>query len=209
MLLEALSSLALATVISFAGSVQLGPVNFGTLHTALHKDKKSAIRFGFGGSLPELLYCGLAVAGAGWLGRFEQWQEILQYCTVVVLFVFGVYLWFQKSHSPEGQSSIQTSKGNELLVGATFGLLNPQLFPFWLVVITNLKSYGLITSTHVVVQVGFVVGAALGAFLLQLLVAEVTSRKREFIYMRLTRNYNKVLGAIIVGIAILQLLINL
>lgn len=206
MLWAVFSSLLLATAISFAGSVQLGPVNFGTIHTALNKDKQSAIRFGFGGSLPELLYCGLAFASANLLDQLEGFQNTLKYLTIGVLLVFGAYLIFQKSGSGMHH---QMKKGNELWLGATFGLLNPQLYPFWLFVITNLKTNQILTSGHWLVESAFVLGASLGAFLLQYLVAEFTSRKREFIYMRLTKNYNKVLGTVIIGIALIQLLLNL
>jgi len=206
MLWAVFSSLLLATAISFAGSVQLGPVNFGTIHTALNKDKQSAIRFGFGGSLPELLYCGLAFASANLLGRFEGFQDTLKYLTIGILLVFGTYLIFQKSSTT---SKRRFRKGNELWLGFTFGLLNPQLYPFWLFVITNLKTNNILVPNHWMVEVAFVLGTALGAFLLQYLVAEFTSRKREFIYMRLTKNYNKVLGAIVIGIALIQLLLNL
>ncbi|HEY9116592.1 MAG TPA: LysE family transporter [Roseivirga sp.] len=207
MLWEVFSSLLLATAISFAGSVQLGPVNFGTIHTALTKDKKSALRFGFGGSLPELLYCSLAFASANLLDRFEGFQETLKYLTIGVLLIFGTYLMFQKGTSTSSKHDLK--KGNELWVGATFGLLNPQLYPFWLFVITNLKTNQILTSSHWLVELAFVIGAALGAFLLQYLVAEFTSKKREFIYMRLTKNYNQVLGGIIIGIAMIQLVFNL
>ena len=207
MLWMVFSSLLLATLISFAGSVQLGPVNFGTIHTALNKNKKSAIRFGFGGSLPELLYCGLAFASANLLDQFEGFQNTLKYLTIGVLLIFGTFLIFQKSSSTN--SKLNMKSGNEVWLGLTFGLLNPQLYPFWLFVITNLKTNQLVTSDHWLVQSAFVFGAALGAFLLQYLVAEFTSRKREFIYMRLTKNYNQILGAIIIAIALIQLLMNL
>lgn len=206
MLWAVFSSLLLATAISFAGSVQLGPVNFGTIHTALNKNKQSAIRFGFGGSLPELLYCGLAFASANLLDRFEGFQDTLKYLTIGILLVFGTFLILQKSST---DSKHKIKSGNELWLGVTFGLLNPQLYPFWLFVITNLKTNNILTSNHWMVELAFVLGAALGAFLLQYLVAEFTSRKREFIYMRLTKNYNKVLGAVIIGIALIQLILNL
>ena len=207
MLWAVFSSLLLASAISFAGSVQLGPVNFGTIHTALNKDKKSALQFGFGGSLPELLYCGLAFASANLLDQLQGFQNTLKYLTIGILLIFGTYLIFQKSSS--SASKQKYSSGNELWLGATFGLLNPQLYPFWLFVITNLKTNGIISSEHWLVQSAFVIGAALGAFLLQYLVAEFTSRKKEFIYMRLTKNYNRLLGVVIIGIALIQLVINL
>ncbi|NVJ46328.1 MAG: LysE family transporter [Cytophagia bacterium] len=207
MLWAVFSSLLLATAISFAGSVQLGPVNFGTIHTALNKDKKAAILFGFGGSLPELIYCGLAFASANLLNELQGFQEALKYLTIGVLLVFGTYLFFLKSSSQESRHGMK--KGNEVWVGATFGLLNPQLYPFWLFVITNLKTNEILTSDHWLVQSAFVVGSAFGAFLLQYLVAEFTTRKKEFIYMKLTKSYNKVLGSVIIAVALVQLLINL
>lgn len=207
MIWSILEALIIATAISFAGSVQLGPVNFGTIHTALHKNKKAAIIFGFGGSLPELLYCGLAIGSSNFISQYEGFEDYLKFLTTGVLFLFGIYLIFQKTASEHKHKS--QKKGNELWLGATFGLLNPQLYPFWLFIITYLRTNSILENDMWPAQVAFVVGSALGAFLLQLLVAEFTTRKREFIYLRLTKNYNKVLGAIIIAIAIFQLVINL
>ncbi len=198
----------LATAISFAGSVQLMPVNFGTIQRALNKNKKSAILFGFGGSLPELLYCGLAFGGSNLLSRFEGLEDYLKYVTTGILFVFGMYLMLQKP-SRGGMKNLSESKGKEVWLGMTFGLFNPQLFPYWLFVITYLRGQNLITNPSWFIQGAFVIGTATGAFLLQYLVAVFTSAKREFLYEKLTTNYNKVLGGIILAVALVTLVINL
>lgn len=202
-----LQAFILAGIISFAGSVQLGPVNFGTIQTALNKNKKAAILFGFGGSLPELLYCGLAFGSSNLLNQYEGLEAYLKYLTTGILFVFGIYMMFQKPS--EGGTKTGQKSGKEVWRGMTFGLLNPQLYPFWLIIITNLRSYNLVTNPSWLVQGAFVVGTAAGAFLLQYLVAVVTTRKREFVYMKLTTNYNKVFGGIILAVALVQLVINL
>ena len=206
MLVSIFFALIISTAISFAGSVQLGPVNFGTIYSALHKNKKSAILFGFGGSLPELLYCGLAFGGSNYLLQFESLNDYLKYLTSAVLFIFGVYLIFQKAASED--SSVKIKEGKEIWQGTLFGLFNPQLFPFWLFIITNLRNNQVLSTTSWPEQVAFTLGAALGAFLLQLAVAEIASRKRAFIYLRLTNNYNKVLGSSIIAVALIQLVIN-
>ncbi len=202
MLVAVLYALLLATMISFAGSVQLGPVNFGTIHTALQKNKRAARLFGLGGSLPELLYCGLAFGGSNLLAQFEGLNDTLRYLTSAVLLVFGIYLLFQKPSS--SKSKINIKEGREVYRGALFGFLNPQLFPFWLFIITYLRSNQILKADVWPEQLAFIFGAALGAFLLQLIVAEVASRKREFIYLRLAKNYNKVLGCLILVVAFAQ-----
>mgnify|MGYP001075604809 CR=1 FL=1 len=202
MLVAVLYALLLATMISFAGSVQLGPVNFGTIHTALQKNKRAARLFGLGGSLPELLYCGLAFGGSNLLAQFEGLNDTLKYLTSAVLLAFGIYLLFQKPSS--SKSKINIKEGREVYRGALFGLLNPQLFPFWLFIITYLRSNQILKADVWPKQLGFIFGAALGAFLLQLVVAEVASRKREFIYLKLAKNYNKVLGCLILVVAVAQ-----
>jgi len=201
-----LQAFGIATLISFAGSVQLGPVNFGTIQTALNKDLKSALYFGFGGSLPELLYCGLAFGGSNLLSRYEGLDNYLQYATTAILVIFGVYLLLQKPSAIENTK--EEKPGKRIWVGMTFGLLNPQLFPFWLIVISNLRSYNILVEDNAFVQAGFVLGTACGAFLLQYLVAVITIKKKDFLYAKLTKNYNKVLGSIILAVALIQLLIS-
>lgn len=196
----------LATAISFAGSVQLGPVNFGTIHTALNKHKNAAIRFGFGGSLPELLYCALVFGSAGLLERFGLFQDYLKYLTSGILFVFGLVLIFQKSGN--GKRNYQIKDGNELWWGATFGLLNPQLYPFWLFIIAYLKSNNIHQFSTLSTQIAFAIGATVGAFILQYLVAVLAAKNKAFIYNKVAKNYNKVLGAVIIAVAIIQLVIN-
>ena len=202
-----LQAFGIATLISFAGSVQLGPVNFGTIQTALSKDFKSALYFGFGGSLPELLYCGLAFGGANLIAKYDGLEAYLQYGTTVILFVFGIYLLLQK---PSEKTDDKPERpGKRKWVGMTFGLMNPQLFPFWLIVVSNLRSYNILVDDNVFVQAGFVIGTAAGAFLLQYVVALITTKKKDFLYAKLTRNYNQVLGSVIILVAIIQLVVNL
>lgn len=200
-------ALIIATVISFVASLQLGPVNMGTIHTALNKNKKAAIIFGLGGSLPELLYCGLAIGSSNIISQYEGLDDYLGYLTVGILFFFGLYLFFKKTGSnPENKKE---KKGKEFWSGVTFGMLNPQLYPYWLFVITLLRSNSILENTSLPSQVAFVFGTALGAFLLQWLVAELTTRNRDFIFKKLTKNYNKVLGGVLIVMALIQLVINL
>ncbi len=202
-----LQAFLLATVISFAGSVQLGPVNFGTIQTALNKDLKSALRFGFGGSLPELLYCGLAIGGSNLLEKTEGLGDTLKYVTSAILFIFGIYLLLQKPK--EGGFKEKKGTGNEIWMGMTFGLFNPQLFPFWLIIITNLRSYNIMVSDLMAEQVAFAVGTAFGAFLLQYLVAVITIKKRDFLFSKVSTNFNHILGVIIIGVGLLQVILTL
>ncbi len=202
-----IQAFVIATLISFAGSVQLGPVNFGTIQTALNKNFKAALLFGFGGSLPELLYSGLAFGSSSLLDQYSGLEVYLKYLTTAILLIFGIVLWFQKASS--GNEERYQKPGKQIWLGMTFGLFNPQLYPFWLIVITNLRSYNIVVDDSLPVIVAFVIGTAAGAFLLQYLVAVVTTRKKEFLYTKLTKNYNKVLGSILMAVALIQLIINL
>lgn len=198
-----INSFCLAVIISFVGSVQLGPVNMGTIHTALKQDKKSAIMFGLGGSIPELFYSSLAFGSANLLSHVKGLENYLNYLTIAVLLTFGVYLILQKRKKIEQQENFK--KRGALAKGAAIGFLNPQLYPFWLFVIANIRTNGYLTLAEPATEVAFVLGTAVGAFILQYLVAEVTYRKREFFFVKFTKNYSQVLGSILIVIAIFQL----
>jgi len=206
MTLLVIKSFLLATAISFAGSVQLGPVNFGTIHTALNKNKRSAILFGLGGSIPELLYSGIALFGATLVLNFEGIQVYLRYITSAILFVFALVLIFRKSVDANKVYDIKDS--NYVWAGMLFGLFNPQLLPFWLLILSYLGSNEILVTQAFADKAAFSLGTMAGAFLLQWLVAEVTTRKREFIFLKLNKHYNKVLGSIILIVAIFQLFVN-
>jgi threonine/homoserine/homoserine lactone efflux protein len=80
-----------AAVISFWGSLQLGPVNVCVIETALSYGKRQALIVAFGGILPELIYSTLAVFGANWLVQYPQFTLIFGWIIVLLLFSLGIY----------------------------------------------------------------------------------------------------------------------
>ena len=62
-MMEGFLLFAIAFVASLLGSLQAGPVNLAVLHTTLRQGQRAGLRVAVGGSLPELLYAGLAAAG--------------------------------------------------------------------------------------------------------------------------------------------------
>ena len=83
-------------VVSFAGSLQLGPANLAVIHTSLTEGPAASWRTALGGALPELLYAGLAAfTVASWQGALG-WPYSSWIINVILLGI-GMYWLLQKN----------------------------------------------------------------------------------------------------------------
>ena len=85
----------LAFIISFWGSLQLGPVNVCVIQTALAHGKRQALMVATGGALPEIFYSTHAVWGATFINQYPQLLKIFGWVVVVLLFILGIYYFFK------------------------------------------------------------------------------------------------------------------
>lgn len=195
----------LATVISFVGSLQVGPVNLGVMHASINKGYKPALWMGLGGSLPELIYS----AGAFWfsdiLQNYPQLIKGVNFIVTPALILIGIYLLVKKTtfRKPvEGNKKLTFP----FLTGFILGSLNPMLLPFWVLIIEYLKNVGLNVHDQSVYEYGFIVGTAFGAFLLQYVIATLIRRQKEKFEKKFMRYANPVIGVIIILVGLVQLI---
>lgn len=193
-----------ASAISFWGSLQLGPVNACVIQTALHQGKKQALMVATGGVIPELIYSGIAVAGAGWIHARPEWLELFGWLFVAVLLTMGCYL-ILKPHKPPTLKPVSQTAG--FLKGFLLALFNPQLLPFWLGILVYLEGYiafkqGTLFSPYI----AFVAGTAFGAWVLLYFFTRLSIHYKEQLNRLLKQNLNRWVGGLFILMAVLELI---
>lgn len=169
---ESFAILSVTALISFAGSIHPGPVNVSVVQATLNRNFKTGIWVAVSGTLPEIIYTFAALKSHVFLTHHPDLLKTLELAVVPFFFFVGVYSWSKTSIKKDKMYFPNRSK--EVVQGFVGGLLNPQLFPFWVIVLIYLHSY--FTFDTLSAQLSFVVGAALGAFLILLLFAYVAHR---------------------------------
>ena len=191
------------SVVSFTGSIQVGPVNFFVLEATLQKNRKAGMLVAIGGCIPEFIYSILALAAGLYLQQLPGAFLVLRIVTAIVLLVIGIAFLLKKRSQSRGLK--QQSDQRFLLKGFVLGMLNPQLLPFWLIVYTSFFSLTGISIDSLYSNVGFVAGTGCGAFALHLVLIYFSDKFREKLNRFVQHQVlHKVIGGIFVLMAVLQ-----
>ena len=150
------------TLISFAGSIQLGAVNLAVVQTTLNRSFSAGILVAVGGSIPEFIYSFLALKGLFFVQKNQFILDILNFTIIPVFLVMGVNNLFRKDTNIEKYTTTTTAKNFDFIKGFSLGMLNPQLLPFWFFILIYLsKSFAISSLSE---KYAFVLGTGFGAF---------------------------------------------
>lgn len=194
------------TLISFAGSLQLGPVNLTVIHATMTRNRRAAMIIGLGGCIPELLYSIPALLASGWIKRNQQLLLIFEWAIVPVLLLLAAITFFRK------QKEVVFSEENNLkqhtadfFKGFFIASFNPQLFPYWVTILLLLNGYDFFHIVSVGDQIAFVLGTGLGAFILFAFWSWLAVKYRNFLMKFLGRwNLSHVFAGLYLVLAIYQ-----
>lgn len=193
----------LTALISFAGSLQVGPVNYFVMETGLRQNKTAAILVAAGGSIPEFIYSVLAITIGITLQQTPAFFLAFKWITIVLLVTLGIYYFIKKVNH---QTTPRISKKGSFLKGFTLGILNPQLLPFWLVVYTSFFTSTGLSITSFPQQLAFILGTGVGAFGLHVcLIYLVQANKARLEKWMVFPYFNRFLGAFFLLLAFLQI----
>ncbi len=177
--------LFLSTIgISYAASLQPGPLNMLVFKTSLEKGKPQAVRVALGGILPEFIYCLACVfiIQSEWFSQHILWMRI----SVPVLF----FIMARNAFISKENNNHKTFHIPEFWKGLLTGLSNPLLPLFWFGLITALSGFFMYENFGALHSVIIATGAAIGAFILQLHYIKLAG-KLKLIFTRKGKNLNK------------------
>lgn len=200
--MSALIIFLLTALISFAGSIHIGPVNLVVIRTSLQNEYKSALLVGLGGSLPELLYAAIAVYSLSLLKQHPEMLVSLNKLVIPFFLALAVYYFIPKKKKPQG---IRSNHGKSFLNGLFLALFNPQLLPFWFATLLYMDSFLSIQS--IPQHVAFIIGTSFGAFSLLSLYAWLAHYHKRVINQWLFRyDLDKIMGVTFLVMAVIKII---
>jgi len=206
--MHAIIILLSSSLVSFVGSLQLGPVNLFVVDTTLNESKKSAYLVAFGGVIPESIYCALAVFSGSYFLNKPVVFFVFKIILIVTLATLGTIYLLKKTKPVilnRQQNSAVFSKSKHFFKGFTLASFNPQLLPFWLFILVYFKSTKLLELTSNLDKLAFILGAAVGAFFLLIsIIATINQFKTRILTYLNNKYYFKALGIMFIAISLQQ-----
>lgn len=199
-----------ASLASFIGSLQLGPVNLYVIDVTLNKSKKSALWVSFGGCLPEFIYCAFAVYSGNLFLNNKFIFLLFKIGLISILLGLACFYFFKKHKKVSLSANINTNSFTNytkyFIKGFGLALFNPQLIIYWLFVLVYFNSINFLTIKTNLHKLAYVLGAGVGAFLLLItIIFTINKYKVKLINYLNNKYYYKLLGALFVLIAIQQM----
>ena len=190
--------------ISFVGSIHPGPLNLSVIQTTFQKGFFPALILAFWGVIPEIIYGFLAVEGVMIFEKHPIVFNIMQWAVVPIVLVLGI---LQIINSQKHRKIINPTKilDNSALKGFFLSLFNPQLLPYWIVILINYQRYSFLKISDLYDKFFFVLGTSTGAFALNYVYAYMAHKHREKIFRYLNENrFEQLIGWTFVGMGVLQ-----
>ncbi len=197
--MNALELFLVSTGISFAGSLQLGPVNSQVLRESFRKNTSGALKTALGGSLPEILYAGLAAFLIGQVGRYENLEIYFRLLFVLIIGGIGIYYLLSKKQKSDALKPVKNKK-TPFLTGFLLALFNPQLIFFWSGILVVLG----ISMPNTAQIIGFTLGAFTGALLLLLTFTFLGIKLSDHHFFSKSYLIDRILGIILLSLSLFE-----
>ncbi|HTL80827.1 MAG TPA: LysE family transporter, partial [Bacteroidia bacterium] len=174
------------------------------MQNVLEGRRKGALLIGVGVCIPEFIYSAFALFASAWLLQKATLLKILEWGVVPVLLGMGIFNLVRKK-IPAGDDTTPKQEATDFLKGMFISFLNPQLLPYWLMILVMLNGYAFFRITTMLDKIGFIAGTGFGEFILISAVVAVTHRYREFFLNKLKKwSLNVIFGWLFILLAALQ-----
>jgi threonine/homoserine/homoserine lactone efflux protein len=202
-----ISAFFFALVTSFWGSIPPGPSNLAVLHTVLNKNTRAGFWMSLGACIPELPYTFGAILAVQYVSAFQNFSTLFELATAIVLLAIGIYSTFfqsQKKIDLEKSTEIERFKVHPFWKGAIIGSLNPMIFAFWLVTAEVATNTGWLDTNLMSQKISFMLGSAIGALMLLILVTIFTHNIKQKLTTSITSLLNKTIGVTFILLGLVQ-----
>jgi threonine/homoserine/homoserine lactone efflux protein len=190
--------------ISFAGSVQIGPLNAAVIQATLLQNRRTALWIAIGGCIPEIIYGWIALYSVHFLEQHPLVFYNLRIAATIILLILGLFLVFKTQQERTFSSALSTQFS--IFKGFVLSILNPQLLPFWVTILIAYKGFEWLSISSLGHKISFLLGASLGAFVIHLLFIVWTDKYRKKLNEWIDPNkINRILGCLFILIAFWQI----
>lgn len=194
--------LFIGIIASCIGALPLGASNVAVINTTLKQNAKQAFKIAIAAGIAEVLLSYYALHCNTSLKTFFNDNKWVQISIVIILLIIGTFLLFKKQSSKTMQKKLVQSK---YATGFVLGILNPPVLIYWVVTYSILHSNDFMLSLKSSFSVLFLFFS--GVYLGKLLTLYFYSKISTVIKNRvnnITNTINKVTGALLIGVGILQ-----
>ena len=163
----------IGAIASFIGSIPPGTLNILVLQLGLENKLKAALRFALAVALVEYPYAWIAVEFEEWITSSPAIQENFKLLAASVMIILGI-LGIWTAQKPTKAAVKMQESG--FVRGLILSILNPQAIPWWIGVAAYLKSEGFVVLDTQLRVHSYVLGTAIGALALLILLAVLAER---------------------------------
>ncbi|HMG89932.1 MAG TPA: LysE family transporter [Chryseolinea sp.] len=163
----------IGAIASFIGSIPPGTLNILVLQLGLENKLKAALHFALAVALVEYPYAWIAVEFEEWITSSPAIQENFKLLAASVMIILGI-LGIWTAQKPTKAAVKMQESG--FVRGLILSILNPQAIPWWIGVTAYLKSEGFVVLDTQLRVHSYVLGTAIGALALLILLAVLAER---------------------------------
>lgn len=178
-------------MVSFIGSLQLGPVNLFVINSVLYESKKTAYYIAIGGCIPEFIYCTLAVFLNNYLLNYDWLITSLKIVFIVILFILGFVFYFKKRSGIviKNKAGVIQKPIQHIVKGFSLAAINPQLLPFWIFVQVYFNSVEFLQIKSNLHKLVYILGSGVGALILLTFIIYIVLKNRLLILRCINNKY--------------------
>lgn len=118
-------------LISFLGSLPLGPLNLITTYVSVSKGTFAGFAFAAGCIITEVSFVRLAVISMGWISRRRQLFRVLEWITILIILVLAAYSFMAAYKHTGFASAMPANLKFPFWSGVTISAIDPMKIPFW------------------------------------------------------------------------------
>ena len=131
-------------LISFLGSLPLGPLNLITTYVSVSKGTGAGFAFAAGCILSELVFVRVAVISMDWISKRQQLFKALEWITIIIILTLAVFSFIAAIRQTGFTSAIPANIKFPFWYGVAISALDPMKIPFWFLWSTFLLSKGIL-----------------------------------------------------------------
>lgn len=150
-------------IISFLGSLPLGPLNLFTVYISVSKGVDAGLAFCLGCIISELIFVRLALISMNWLSKRQKLFKTLEWITIVIIVTLAIFSFYAALNKTGFTSAMPVNIQHPFLSGILFSALDPMKIPFWFLWSTFLISNKTLITENKYYNF-YVVGIGVGSF---------------------------------------------
>ncbi len=118
-------------IISFLGSLPLGPLNLFTAYISVSKSLSAGLAFSLGCLVSELIFVRLALISMNWITKQQKLFKILEWISVVIITGLAIFSFYAAINHIGFSTAMPINIKHPFLSGILISALEPMKIPFW------------------------------------------------------------------------------